>query len=169
MWSRGTGQRRQKGREARARPGQQPVPRSWLQAFRGARHSAILFLVMIYSTAAVSEISQAGGSFSEDPACGRMWHVASRSDLSHTAVLPEAGRLDISLVHRTTQGQGDDRPGPGHMGPRVARGGKEGNGTVLEERKPLPPGLGGHMDCSGPPPQLQLSFLTTSPMLGKEI
>lgn len=29
--------------------------RGWLQAFRGAHHSAVLFLVMISSTAAVSE------------------------------------------------------------------------------------------------------------------
>lgn len=53
-------------------PGSTPSPlKSWLQAFRGACHSAVLFLVMIYSTAAVSENIQAAGLFSKDPVCWR--------------------------------------------------------------------------------------------------
>lgn len=48
-------------------PGSAPSPlRSWLQAFRGARHSTVLFLIRIYSTAAMSDFF-----LSEDPACGR--------------------------------------------------------------------------------------------------
>lgn len=44
------------GRGKAQEPGSTPSTlKSWLQAFRGAHHSVVLFLVMIYSNAAVSE------------------------------------------------------------------------------------------------------------------
>lgn len=69
MWSGAVWARRMgKARE----PGSTPSSlKSWLQAFRGACHSAVLFLVMIYSTAAMFENIQAAGLFSKDSVCGR--------------------------------------------------------------------------------------------------
>lgn len=70
------------GQEEWGKHGSQAAPpalsRASSKAFRGACHSAVLFLVMIYSTAAVSENIQAAGLFSKDPVCRRTWSAVSR-------------------------------------------------------------------------------------------
>ena len=89
---------RRDGEGLRARWHPSPL-RSWCQAFKGARHSADLPLVMIYSTVAVAE-NILGGLLSEDPACRRTLSAASghRPELHSTLGQRHEGQ---TLAHFT--------------------------------------------------------------------
>lgn len=132
MWSGALWARRMgKARE----PDSIPSPlKSWLQAFRGACHSAVLFLVMIYSNAAVSENIQAAGLFSKNPVCWRTWSAAStyRLELYWMLILRQA---DQTLAHFTRMTLRDNRTYPWSHRAKSCWRTKEGNTTTLEEGK----------------------------------